>query len=118
MAGLAVGELARKASGTLVTADPRHPLLADTVTSHPVALGRLNATPITVTGWKEGKGRGKGKGLLMMFALTALGPLSFIYILMLQTSALGPRVSPVVLLTVCAGLPSKAVTTLTLASEL
>lgn len=34
------------------------------------------------------------------------------------TSALGPRVPPVVLLTLSAGLPSKAVTTLTLAREL
>ena len=40
------------------------------------------------------------------------------YVLMFLTSALCPGVSPVVLLTVCAGLPAKAVTTLTLPSKL
>lgn len=34
------------------------------------------------------------------------------------TSALGPGVSPVVLLTVCAGLPSEAIAALALSSEL
>ncbi len=51
--GLTVGELARKASGALVTADTRHPLLADTVARHPVALRGLNAAPVTVTGWRR-----------------------------------------------------------------
>lgn len=40
------------------------------------------------------------------------------YVFMFLTSALCPGVSPVVLLTVCTGLPSKAVTALTLPSEL
>lgn len=47
--GLAVGELARKASGTLVTADTRHSLLTNTVACHSVALRGLNPTPVTVT---------------------------------------------------------------------
>lgn len=47
--GLAVGELPRKASGTLVTADTRHSLLTNTVARHSVALRSLNPTPVTVT---------------------------------------------------------------------
>lgn len=37
---------------------------------------------------------------------------------LMLTSALDPGVSPVVLLAVCAGLPTKSVTTLTFSSEL
>jgi len=63
--GLAVGEVAGEASGTLVTADARHPLLADTVAGHPVALGRLDASPVAVAGCGEREGereRGRGEG--------------------------------------------------------
>lgn len=58
MTGFAVGELAREASGTLVTADTRHPLLADTVAGHPVTLRGLNAAPVTVTSWSGREGEG------------------------------------------------------------
>lgn len=53
--GLAVGELAGEASGALITAYTRHPLLAHAVARHPVALGRLDATPVTVTGCGRGR---------------------------------------------------------------
>lgn len=53
VAGLTVGELAREASGTLVAADARNPLLANTVSCYPVALGGLNAAPVAVTGCRE-----------------------------------------------------------------
>lgn len=53
-----------------------------------------------------------------MFITTAPFHKSIHYVFVLLTSALCPGVSPEVLLTVCAGLPSKAITTLTLPSEL
>lgn len=53
--GLAVGELAREASGTLITADTWDPLLANTVTSPAVALRGFNATPVAVTRWRGAK---------------------------------------------------------------
>lgn len=59
VAGLAVGEGAGEAAGTLVAAHPRHPLLADAVARHTVALGRLDAARVTVA-----RCRGKQTGLI------------------------------------------------------
>lgn len=56
VAGLAVGELAGEAAGALVAADARHPLLTDAVSRLPVALGRLDAAPVAVTGCGEEEG--------------------------------------------------------------
>lgn len=53
VAGLTVGELAGEASGTLVAADARHPLLANAVSCYPVALGGLDAAPVAVTSCRK-----------------------------------------------------------------